>query len=40
MIKEEHMPRHGKIMMHGERLACASQAASGQTDAEIAQTLG
>jgi hypothetical protein len=34
------MPRHGKIMMHGERLACASKTASGQTDAEIAKTLG
>ncbi|HQX15873.1 MAG TPA: helix-turn-helix domain-containing protein [Anaerolineales bacterium] len=27
-------------MMHGERLACASKPASGQTDAEIAKTLG
>ena len=34
------MPRHGKVMMHGERLACASKPASGQTDAEIAKTLG
>ena len=34
------MPRHGKVTMHGERLACASKPASGQTDAEIAKTLG
>ena len=27
-------------MMHGERLACASKTESGQTDAEIAKTLG
>jgi hypothetical protein len=40
IIKEEHMPRRGKIMMHVERLVCASEAASGQTDAEIAQILG
>jgi hypothetical protein len=40
IIKEEHMPRRGKIMMHVERLVSASEAASGQTDAEIAQILG
>jgi len=34
------MPRYGKSMMITERLACATKAADGQTDAEIAQTLG
>jgi len=37
---EENMPRRGKIMMYTQRLACANQAADGQTDGEMAQRLG
>ena len=34
------MPRRGKTMSYPERLACAERAAAGQTDTQIAQTLG
>jgi hypothetical protein len=38
--KEANMPRRGKTLSYPERLACAEQAATGQTDAQIAQGLG